>query len=230
VLDPEGHEVQSFEPEAVRRVISPATARTLTELLTRVVREGTGKQAAVAGYEVAGKTGTAQKLDPLTRRYSSASSVLSFVGFAPARDPRFVMLVLLDEPRTARWGSEAAAPVFAAVGSRLLPYFHVAPQETPPLQIVRGLSHGWVIPVSTAGSGLPFDGALERARMPSLVGQPLRPALATLSAYPVEVELHGQGMVVAQQPDPGAELEPGTICRLELAPPPARSSLRDSFP
>jgi len=140
VVEPDGREVRGFEAQVVRQAMSPVTARTLTEMLTRVVAEGTGKQAALAGYDVAGKTGTAQKLDPTTRRYSHAPGVLSFVGFAPADDPRFVMLVLLDEPQAARWGSEAAAPVFAAVGSRLLRYLNVPPRDTPPLHIIRGPS------------------------------------------------------------------------------------------
>ncbi|HSE93984.1 MAG TPA: penicillin-binding protein 2, partial [Methylomirabilota bacterium] len=113
VFDADGKETRRFEPSAVRRVISAETARTLTRMLTRVVESGTGHNAAIPGYEVAGKTGTAQKPDPTTRRYSRAPGVLSFVGFAPADEPRFVMLVLLDEPKTERWGSEAAAPIFA---------------------------------------------------------------------------------------------------------------------
>src|SRR5262249_33515978 len=89
VFDAEGHEVRRFEPEAVRQVISPDTARTLTRILVSVVEAGTGHNAAIAGYSVAGKTGTAQKLDPSTRKYSRAPGVLSFVGFAPADEPRF---------------------------------------------------------------------------------------------------------------------------------------------
>jgi cell division protein FtsI/penicillin-binding protein 2 len=85
VLDPEGREVQSFEPQVIRQAVSPATAATLTGILTRVVSEGTGKLASIEGYDVAGKTGTAQKLDPVTRRYSKSLGVLSFAGFAPAR-------------------------------------------------------------------------------------------------------------------------------------------------
>ena len=227
VLDAGGREVQGFEPEVVRHVISPATARALTQILTRVVSEGTGKLAAIQGYEVAGKTGTAQKLDPLTRHYSGRASVLSFIGFAPADDPRFVMLVLLDEPQNVRWGSEAAAPVFAAVGSQLLRYFHVAPHETPPLQIVRGLSPEGVIPVSTAGIAPAAAGALERTRMPSLVGHTLRQALAALAEYDVEVELQGSGRVLAQQPAPGSPLDPGSTCRLRLGPPAARPAKQD---
>ena len=217
VLDPDGGEVQHFNSHLIRQVISPDTAGTLTSILTRVVGEGTGRQAAIDGYPVAGKTGTAQKLDPLTRRYSRGASVLSFVGFAPAEDPRFVMLVLLDEPKTARWGSEAAAPVFAAVGSQLLRYLNVPPQHAPPVQIVRGRSPVLAVPVSNAEPGISSEGALERPRMPPLLGQRLRPALAALSVYEVQVEVHGQGVVVGQEPVAGSELEPGTLCRLDLA-------------
>ncbi len=218
VLDREGREIQSFEPQVVRQVISPFTARTLTQILTRVVSEGTGKPAAILGYDVAGKTGTAQKLDPLTRRYSRAAGVLSFVGFAPAEDARFVMLVLLDEPQTAQWGSEAAAPVFAAVGSRLLRSLNVPPQDTPPVPIVRGVSTELRVTVASPTVGSRPDSELDGPRMPELVGQRLRPALAALSAYAVRVEIHGHGVVVAQEPAAGSELRPGTICKLDLAP------------
>ena len=79
-------------------------------LMTQVVASGTGHNAAIPGYDVAGKTGTAQKLDPATRRYSRDPGVLSFVGFVPADEPRLAMLVMLDEPKNEKWGSEAAAP------------------------------------------------------------------------------------------------------------------------
>src|SRR4030095_494943 len=116
-IDPGGHEARRFEPRAVRQVISPETARTLTGLLVRVVESGTGHFAAIPGYGVGGKTGTAQKLDPATGRYSRAPGVLSFVGFAPADDPRFTMLVMLDEPKNAKWGSEAGARLSHESGS-----------------------------------------------------------------------------------------------------------------
>src|SRR5207247_1573056 len=90
-------------PRPVGQAISPETARTLTRILVRVVESGTGHNAAIPGYEVAGKTGTAQKLDPATRRYSRSPGVLSFVGWAPADEPRFVMLVTLDEPKNEIW-------------------------------------------------------------------------------------------------------------------------------
>ena len=136
VLDPDGREVRGFEPHVVRQVISPDTARTLTRLLVNVVEQGTGHLAAVPGYAVAGKTGTAQKLDPATGRYSHSPGVLSFVGFAPADDPRVLMLVLLDEPANEQWGSEAAAPIFSAIAGEVLRYLGVPPANTPPVQLV----------------------------------------------------------------------------------------------
>ena len=87
---------------------------------------------------MAGKTGTAQKLDPATRRYSRAPGVLSFVGFAPADEPRLAMLVMLDEPKNEKWGSEAAAPIFAAIGREVLRYLDVPPRDAAPVPIVHG--------------------------------------------------------------------------------------------
>jgi cell division protein FtsI (penicillin-binding protein 3) len=136
LLDAEGRDSQVFAPSAVRQVISPDTARTLTRLLVQVVENGTGHAAMIPGYQVGGKTGTAQKLDPMARRYSHAPGVLSFVGFAPADDPRLVMLVLLDEPKNERWGSEAAAPIFSVIGAEVLRHLGVPPTGIPPLPLM----------------------------------------------------------------------------------------------
>src|SRR5499427_4002196 len=138
VVDGQGRSVRTFEPRVVRQVITPETARVLTRMMTAVVRDGTGHNAAIPGYEVAGKTGTAQKLDPGTRRYSRAPGVLSFVGFVPADDPRLAMLVMLDEPKNEKWGSEAAAPMFSAIGREALRYMNVPPADTLPVPLVRG--------------------------------------------------------------------------------------------
>src|SRR5438309_6162152 len=210
VFDAAGRETRRFEPQPVRQVISPETARTLTRLMTQVVAAGTGHNAAIPGYEVAGKTGTAQKLDPTTRRYSRAPGVLSFVGFAPADEPRFVMLVMLDEPKNEKWGSEAAAPIFSAIGREVLRYLDVPPRDTSPIQIVTGPGQesvgGRVRLVSNADP--PGDGATAPV-MPDLRGRPLRQALATLAPLGVRVEVSGRGSVVKQSPAPGTPLGPG---------------------
>ena len=226
VLDSSGREARGFEPRAIRQVISPETARTLTQIMTRVVTDGTGHNAAIPGYDVAGKTGTAQKVDQATKRYSRAPGILSFVGFAPADDPRIVMLVLLDEPRNEKWGSEAAAPIFAALGREVLRHLNVSPRDTPPVQIVRGLEPGMVVPVSSglpAGNGRPaLDQDALDPRMPEVVGKSLRSALTILEALEIQVEVVGRGVVVAQRPAAGEALAPGSVARLELSPPTAR--------
>jgi cell division protein FtsI (penicillin-binding protein 3) len=219
VLDADGRETRVFEPSIVRQVISPETARTLTQLLSRVVEDGTGHAAAIPGYAVGGKTGTAQKLDPTMRRYSHAPGVLSFIGMAPVDDPRFVMLVLLDEPKNEHWGSEAASPIFAAIGGEVLRYLGVPPQDRAPMQLVASAPAEL-----TANSGARIGSARNEGdpgdadAMPSLAGRTLRQALALLAARNVEVEIRGRGVVVAQAPAAGTPIPPGLVARLELAP------------
>ena len=221
-FDAAGQEVRRFEPRPVRQVISPETARTLTRILVRVVESGTGHNAAIPGYEVAGKTGTAQKLDPATRRYSRSPGVLSFVGWAPADEPRFVMLVTLDEPKNEIWGSEAAAPIFSAIGRGILRYLEVPPRDALPVQIVTGPSPEAPAAAVTAPVRLvSTDGTVDtngRRVMPDLTGRTLRSALAALAPLRLAVEIQGQGRVVRQAPRPGEPLRLGLTARLTLAP------------
>jgi cell division protein FtsI (penicillin-binding protein 3) len=219
VLDANGREVRRLSPQPVRQVISPGTAATLREILTAVVADGTGRRASVPGYAVAGKTGTAQKLDPAMRVYSRKPGVLSFVGFVPADGPRLVILAMLDEPKTVAWGSEAAAPLFAAVAAPVLRHLGVPPADLPSVQLVRASADA--APIDTgAGVAAPLaaaDGA--DVVMPDLAGRSLRQALALLAGSDVELSVVGRGLVVRQTPAAGAPLTPGTLCRLELEPP-----------
>jgi cell division protein FtsI (penicillin-binding protein 3) len=212
LVDEAGRETRRIEPRAVRQVISPETARTLTRILTRVVDGGTGRHAAIPGYDVAGKTGTAQKLDPATRRYSRAPGVLSFIGFAPAEAPRFAMLVMLDEPKNEKWGSEAAAPVFSAIGREMLRYLEVPPRGTQPVQIVTA-SPG---ERSRALEPPPIPALDAEGTMPDLRGRSLRHALAMLAPLRMEVAISGHGLVARQEPEPGADVEPGMAATLSL--------------
>ena len=134
---PDGTQARDTGPVVVRRVISESTARTLLEMLTSVVDEGTGKEAAVPGYAVAGKTGTAQKVDPATGRYSHRKIVASFVGAVPAEAPRLVILVMIDEPETLRWGGSIAAPTFREIARDALKYLRVPPSPPRDVRLVR---------------------------------------------------------------------------------------------
>jgi cell division protein FtsI (penicillin-binding protein 3) len=129
--------VEETRPVAIRRVISPETARTLTSILTEVVERGTGQQAALPGYRVAGKTGTAQKLDRETGRYSPTKVVAFFVGYVPAEDARLAILVLVDEPQGIGWGGTIAAPVFREIARETLNYLKSPPVTSPERIAVR---------------------------------------------------------------------------------------------
>ena len=124
-------------PVVIRRVISAETAQTLLAMLRAVVEEGTGKEAALVEYTVAGKTGTAQKLDPATGRYSQQRVVASFVGAVPAEQPRLVILVVIDDPETLRWGGSVAAPAFREIARDALKYLQVPPSPTRDVRLVR---------------------------------------------------------------------------------------------
>jgi cell division protein FtsI (penicillin-binding protein 3) len=113
-----------------KRVISGTTAKQLTAMLRAVVREGSGTEAQVAGYSVAGKTGTAAKPDPVLGGYSTSKYVSSFVGFVPSTRPRLCVLVTVDEPKGAIWGGAVAAPAFSKIATFALQYLDVAPDQT----------------------------------------------------------------------------------------------------
>lgn len=116
---------KTFKPEGIETVLSEDTSRQMINILKSVVKTGTGAKAAVPGFEVAGKTGTAQKIDPATHSYSKSKYLASFIGFVPADAPRLVILVMIDEPEKSYWGGEVAAPVFQKIARKTLRYLHI---------------------------------------------------------------------------------------------------------
>jgi len=132
--------VTTYHPNPEQhRVISKETAGALRGMLEGVTLNGTAKKAQLDGYTAAGKTGTAQKIDPRTRTYSSTKFVASFVGFAPVSNPAVVIIVVIDEPSGAYHGGDVAAPVFRQIAEQILPEMGVIPDadfkspETPEL-------------------------------------------------------------------------------------------------
>lgn len=113
-------------PRKLRQVISKTAASLVTEMMVAAVEEGEAKWAKPKGYRVAGKTGTAQI--PVAGHYDDKKTIASFVGFAPADKPRFVMLVTLREPTSSQWGSETAAPLFFNIAREIFTYYGISPQ------------------------------------------------------------------------------------------------------
>lgn len=114
-------------PKMIKTVIKPETAKIVTEMMVNSVDNGEAKFAKPVGYRIAGKTGTAQI--PISGHYDANKTIASFVGFAPADKPKFIMLVALREPSTSQWGSETAAPLFFSIAKDLFPYFNISPTD-----------------------------------------------------------------------------------------------------
>jgi cell division protein FtsI (penicillin-binding protein 3) len=114
-----------YQPTVERRVISPMTAAQMRQMLEGVVLHGTGKKAALVGYTSAGKTGTAQRVDPNTHAYSKTKYIASFAGFAPVNNPAVTVAVILDSPEGLHQGGQVSAPVFARIMQQILSYLNV---------------------------------------------------------------------------------------------------------
>ncbi|MCK6556547.1 transpeptidase family protein [Candidatus Binatia bacterium] len=212
VVGADGSVLLENAPEIVGRPISPRTAAAVTDMLRGVVDAGTGTQAKVEGIPVAGKTGTAQKVDTETGRYHPRARMSSFVGFLPADNPRFAILVVIDSPQTAVYGGVVAAPVFRGIGEyavdRLGLRMVTAP-ETVPAAGPR--------PTEEAGTQLvSWDPGAESRGMPSFLGLSMRDALVRAARAGWAVEVSGSGYVVAQDPPAGASAGPGKRLHLQF--------------
>lgn len=128
IQDKHGEIIKEFKPVAVREVLSESTAATMRDILSGVVSDGTGQLAKVEGYDVGGKTGTSQKIE--NGIYSHSKFIGSFVGFAPVKDPKIVVVVMLDQPHPLYYGGVVAAPVFSRVVKDTLRYLEIRPEKT----------------------------------------------------------------------------------------------------
>ena len=199
-----GHREATPSSPRGEAVVSAATLRTVTRLLEAVVEEGGGKRAAVAGYRVAGKTGTAQKAEPGVG-YLPNRHISSFLGFVPSRSPEIVALVMLDDPQGLYYGGEVAAPVFGSVMARVLPYLGVPPGSGESLDSVLEVDSEPAIPSPIlARSVATEDGGKEAAyAVPDLRGLTAKEAIAELATRGLRPRLHGTGFVETQLPMAG---------------------------
>src|SRR5205807_1523787 len=116
----------AFHPTEERRVLSPLTAAQMKQMMQGVVLHGTGKKAILEGYSSAGKTGTAQKVDPGTHGYSRTNYIASFAGFAPVNNPAVAVAVILDSAKGLHQGGQICAPMFQRIAQQVLEYLHTA--------------------------------------------------------------------------------------------------------
>ncbi len=200
-------------PHSTQRAVTPTTALMLTNIMEEVVKRGTGRNAAIPGYTVAGKTGTARKY--IGGAYSATEHRASFIGFVPSRDPVFTILVLVDSPGVATdTGGAVAAPVFRRITEIALRDSSVSP-TTEPISRIFAKRRGDSLPVvPTTPLPAPAYASVaavdsESLRMPDLSGMGLRRATRTLTQLGLFVKVQGDGVVVAQWPSAGSAIERG---------------------
>ncbi len=136
IVDEDGKPVKRFQSARTRQVIQKKTADQIRAMMALVTLEGgTGVQAVPPGYTAAGKTGTAQVMDPVTKRYASKKYTSVFTGYIPADHPRLVITVVVHEPQGASYGGVVAGPVFREVAAKALPYLGVMPSAPSPASV-----------------------------------------------------------------------------------------------
>jgi cell division protein FtsI (penicillin-binding protein 3) len=207
VVGPDGEVIYQADPWS-EKILDDASIARLRELTAGVVLRGTGKQAAIPGVAVAGKTGTAEKADPRTG-YIPGAYVASFIGYFPADEPRVAMICLLDEPVGEYYGGQVAAPLFSAVGSRILRAMEIMPAGQERIGMVPAAEVGTEHSLEEAGTP-PVKRILRQPDqvlvMPDVRGMSLRDALLRLGELGVVPAVNGSGKVVGQSPAPGQPL------------------------
>jgi len=237
---PDGTVLFQAKPEA-RPALKSETAAALRGMMEGVTLHGTARKAQLDGYSAAGKTGTAQKIDPKTHAYSATKYIGSFVGFAPVNNPAVVIIVVIDEPRGAYHGGDVAAPVFRQIAEDILPELSVTPDiqikdepaliarlATPSPELLqrqaemREQRESTLPKVTVQNFGGPvsevvFIPAVDRAAlMPDLRGQSVRDALRVCAQIGLRLEAQGDGRALRQSPEPGSEVTPGQMVRVEF--------------
>jgi cell division protein FtsI (penicillin-binding protein 3) len=211
-------------PKAIRRVITPETAATMTALMEGVTERGTAKGAALTRYQVAGKTGTAAKV--VNGRYSDSEYNVSFIGFVPSRKPVLTILVVIDTPRRGpAYGGTIAAPVFKRIAESSLQQIGVPPSIDPATPIVTTTGQFAPQPPSRAAEIPTISRVGGRPVMPDLRGLSLRDAIRIANAIGLSMTTDGEGVVVTQSPLPGEFVDAGGSgsLRLRRHPAPDRS-------
>jgi cell division protein FtsI (penicillin-binding protein 3) len=189
----------------VRRVIRPETAQTMLNMLQTTVEIGTGRRARVQGYDLAGKTGTAQVRDPKTGRYSDQFFLASVLLYLPAEKPQYIVYLTIENPLGESYlGGLIAAPVGRTVVEKIIQ--------------LRGLPRQGEDVVSHPGSAtvVPSAPLVFGDTLPDLRGLSKRALLPLLAKPGLRVELKGEGWVIRQTPAPGTPLTEGTVVTVEL--------------
>jgi cell division protein FtsI (penicillin-binding protein 3) len=200
--------------------MSEGTATQVKDMMRAVVDYGTAADIKTDRIDIAGKTGTAEKIDAGTGKYVHGLFNSSFLGMVPVDRPEYVCLVILDEPSQLKYGGQSAAPIFREIVDRLLasPEYPLArmAHEAPAANAIVNAALA-AEPVAVASSaGERSARATPAGAMPDLSEHTLRDALSLIKDLGLEVEYNGSGRVIRQEPPPGSSIKAGQKCVLTL--------------
>ncbi len=215
IVDGNGTVIRQFLPQIVRRVISEETSRKMAAMLETVTADdGTGVNAALKEYRVAGKTGTSQKADQITRGYSEKKRIASFVGYLPADKPKLSILVIVDEPATSQYGGIVAAPAFRQIAQDTIAYLKIPPDTKHPSSIqVKRDAASKIAEKDTVSDGdglvssIVMEGGETSTRMPDFRNMSIRQVMQVMQKSNINIRLIGSGRAVTQKPEPGAVIK-----------------------
>jgi cell division protein FtsI (penicillin-binding protein 3) len=242
VTDGRGDPVSESSVHVRHEVVPAGVARTVAEMLTAVTEEGgTAVEAAIPGFRVAGKTSTAQKVDPETGKYSTEKYTAVFTGFVPVDRPRIVVSVVLDEPMIGRYGGDLAGPVFRRVAEASLRYLGVTPAAGSNSAKIASMRHQGDLadatlstmkpgaqapaspapppaPVGSAASALAGPPPPGSVRVPDTTGMAAHDAVVSISKAGLVPQVEGWGRAVRQTPPAGSATPRGSAVRVVLEP------------
>ncbi|HEX3014836.1 MAG TPA: penicillin-binding transpeptidase domain-containing protein [Desulfobacteria bacterium] len=219
VTNQNGNLVEQNKPTAVRQVISQSTSIQMRQMLEDVVNHGTAPEGKVQGYTVAGKTGTAQKVDA-TGHYSTKDFIASFAGFAPAMNPKVAILVIIDSPSVGEFhqGGILAGPRFAAIMSKTLMYLNIppdAPVDSGSNSLVNLAPTAKTQPKPVIPERTPQPG---EGVVPDVSGETMSEAGERLSKQGFRMNFTGYGLAAEQDFPPGKVLPVGTVISVRFSP------------
>ena len=223
IMDESENIIFSEEPVVVRKIADDSTIESVRKMLRGVVVKGTGKNADISGWKVAGKTGTAQKWK--NGKYSNNDFISNFIGFFPADNPQLLALIMLDEPsKPFHWGNEGAAVAFQRIMGRII---NMDDTISPPLNDHVAFEPKRVTTASENGNvelikeKLPlnlstFSKNSDKTKVPEVRGLSMRKTMTILNELGLKYKINGSGKVYWQSPEPGKVVTKGTVCILGL--------------
>jgi cell division protein FtsI (penicillin-binding protein 3) len=225
IVNDQNEIIKEFQPEEREEIVSQRTARQVTSILKTVVEKGgTGENASIQGFTIAGKTGTAQKVDLRTKQYSQRKATSSFMGFLPADDPQLAMLIIVDEPHGISYGGVVAAPVFKEAAHQILRYLNITPKKGSMAMVKSTAPHNnpndtvVINPAHFKKATLNIEKHNTVPTIPDFSGLSMRDVLTRAEQLDLSIEISGSGKAIAQDPPPGDPIDYGKKCWIRFQP------------